>query len=116
MILSEFAGASQSLAGSLIINPWDVDQTAKAIHSALTLSAETRAQNWTKLFACISFTAQSWGLSFLNELNRSTGHAPAGPVLAGRRKSGASLSRTSSKASIKRRYTLNSSTPAKTET
>lgn len=59
--------ASQSLAGSLIINPCmsstsrpaqmltlslgDVDQTAKAINSALTLSAETRAQNWTKLFA-----------------------------------------------------------------
>jgi trehalose 6-phosphate synthase len=54
MILSEFAGASQSLAGSLIINPWDVDSTASAIHQALTLAPEVRAQNWTKLFA-VSF-------------------------------------------------------------
>ncbi|BEJ16979.1 hypothetical protein CspHIS471_0603800 [Cutaneotrichosporon sp. HIS471] len=112
MILSEFAGASQSLAGSLIINPWDVDSTASAIHQALTLSPEARAQNWTKLFAYVSnFTAQSWGLSFLNELNRSTGRRPTGPLLGGRRKSSGNLSRASSRASIKRRFTVNSSTP-----
>lgn len=57
--------ASQSLAGSLIINPceylflqWDcadysgdVDSTASAIHTALTLSPQVREQNWTKLFS-----------------------------------------------------------------
>ncbi|GMK54194.1 hypothetical protein CspeluHIS016_0107800 [Cutaneotrichosporon spelunceum] len=115
MILSEFAGASQSLAGSLIINPWDVDSTASAIHQALTLAPEARARNWTKLFAYVSnFTAQSWGLSFLNELNRSTGRRPTGPLLGGRRKSSGNLgnlSRASSRASIKRRFTVNSSTP-----
>jgi hypothetical protein len=65
LILSEFAGAAQSLAGSLIINPCksnhlsvdtaaddtgDCQQTADSILSALTLSAEQRASNWGKLW------------------------------------------------------------------
>lgn len=50
MILSEFAGAAQSLNGSLLINPWDVQSTADAIHVALTMGSEQRKSNWEKLF------------------------------------------------------------------
>lgn len=50
MILSEFAGAAQSLNGSLIINPWDVQSTADAILTACNMSAEQRKSNHQKLF------------------------------------------------------------------
>jgi len=50
MILSEFAGAAQSLNGSIVVNPWDPQQVADAIQEALTTDPETREQNHAKLF------------------------------------------------------------------
>lgn len=50
MILSEFAGAAQSLNGSLVVNPWDSQAVADAIHEAVTMDAETRKTNQQKLF------------------------------------------------------------------
>ena len=50
MILSEFAGAAQSLNGSIVVNPWDSQQVADAIHEAVTTDPETRADNHRKLF------------------------------------------------------------------
>ena len=50
MILSEFAGAAQSLNGSIVVNPWDSQQVANAIFEAVTTDAETRAENHRKLF------------------------------------------------------------------
>jgi trehalose 6-phosphate synthase len=50
MILSEFAGAAQSLNGSLVVNPWDSQEVADAIHEAVTMDAETRKTNQQKLF------------------------------------------------------------------
>lgn len=50
MILSEFAGAAQSLNGSIVVNPWDSQQVADAIHEAVTMEADTRAENNRKLF------------------------------------------------------------------
>jgi trehalose 6-phosphate synthase len=49
MILSEFTGASQSLNGSLIVNPWNTDELASAIHDAVTMGEEQRATNYQKL-------------------------------------------------------------------
>lgn len=55
MILSEFAGAAQSLNGSIVVNPWDSQQVANAIFEAVTMDSETRADNHKKLFkVCIS--------------------------------------------------------------
>ncbi|OCF59986.1 alpha,alpha-trehalose-phosphate synthase [UDP-forming] 1 [Kwoniella mangroviensis CBS 10435] len=103
MVLSEFAGAAQSLNGSILINPWDVQSTADAIHQALEMGPEQRKSNWQKLFNYVSkYTAEAWGTTFVNELTRLSGLPPAGPAGPGRKKSG-SLSRTSSKASIRRR-------------
>jgi len=50
MILSEFAGAAQSLNGSIVVNPWDSQQVANAIHEAVTMDPETRKENHKKLF------------------------------------------------------------------
>merc|ERR1719223_1761874 len=41
LILSEFAGAAQSLgAGSIRVNPWNLQETANAIYEALEMSTE----------------------------------------------------------------------------
>jgi trehalose 6-phosphate synthase len=50
MILSEFAGAAQSLNGSIVVNPWDSQQVADAIHEAVTTDPDTRRENQKKLF------------------------------------------------------------------
>jgi trehalose 6-phosphate synthase len=49
MILSEFTGAAQSLNGSLIVNPWNTEELADAIHDAVTMGDEQRALNYQKL-------------------------------------------------------------------
>lgn len=45
LVLSEFAGAADELAGAIRVNPYDVDGTAAAIHRAITMpDAERRAR------------------------------------------------------------------------
>ncbi|KAG6888823.1 Trehalose-6-P synthase/phosphatase complex synthase subunit [Termitomyces sp. Mi166 len=71
MILSEFAGAAQSLNGSLVVNPWDSQQVADAIHEAVTMDASTRAENHRKLFRYVNkYSAAFWGSSFIKEMDR----------------------------------------------
>lgn len=71
LILSEFAGAAQSLNGSIIVNPWNTEELANALHDALTMSEEQRKTNHQKLYRyCTKFTASYWGQSFVKELVR----------------------------------------------
>lgn len=71
MILSEFAGAAQSLNGSLIVNPWDKFAVADAIHEALTMPHEAKHKNFEKLSAYVQkHTASWWGMSFVSDLTR----------------------------------------------
>lgn len=71
MIISEFAGAAQSLNGSIVVNPWDSQQVADAIHEAVTMDAETRAENHRKLFKYVNkYSAAFWGSSFIREMGR----------------------------------------------
>ncbi|QRV75072.1 glycosyltransferase family 20 protein [Ceratobasidium sp. AG-Ba] len=71
MILSEFAGAAQSLNGSIVVNPWDSQQVADAIHEAVTMPPEVRAENHKKLFKYVNkYSAAYWGTSFVGEMSR----------------------------------------------
>ena len=73
MILSEFAGAAQSLNGSIVVNPWDSQQVADAIHEAVTMPAESRAENHRKLFKYVTkYSAAFWGTSFVKEMLKIT--------------------------------------------
>src|SRR5436190_23821837 len=49
LVLSEFAGAAQSLNGSIIINPWNTEELAAAFQEAVTMGDEQRALNFCKL-------------------------------------------------------------------
>jgi len=43
LVLSEFAGAAQSLgAGAILVNPWNITDMAAAIQDALTMSEQVR--------------------------------------------------------------------------
>jgi len=88
MILSEFTGAAQSLNGSLIVNPWNTEELADAIHDAVTMGDEQRSLNYQKLskyvrkytrfvaFVAVgdawtdSLGSAWWGESFVTELRR----------------------------------------------
>ncbi len=49
LILSQFTGASRELQDSLIVNPYDIDQTSKAIKCALEMSKEEQALRMKKM-------------------------------------------------------------------
>lgn len=54
LILSEFAGAAQSLNGSIVVNPWNTEELASAYHEAVSMSDDLRAQKFEKLYKYIS--------------------------------------------------------------
>lgn len=66
LILSEFTGSARSLGGSLIINPWDLDGVADAIHDALVMSPKLRnARHKQNMSIMRRNTAEIWGRNFL---------------------------------------------------
>ncbi|GMH33474.1 hypothetical protein BSKO_01308 [Bryopsis sp. KO-2023] len=71
LVLSEFAGAAQSLgAGSILVNPWNTTDMAQAISDALSMSDEERRERHQQNYLHITkHTAQSWADNFITELN-----------------------------------------------
>ncbi|KAJ3416713.1 Trehalose-6-P synthase/phosphatase complex synthase subunit [Chytridiales sp. JEL 0842] len=73
LILSEFAGAAQSLNGSIIVNPWNTEELAQAIYDAVTMPTPIRESNHGKLYRYVNkYTAAHWGTTFVRELERVT--------------------------------------------
>eukprot|EP00392_Amoebophrya_sp_AT5.2_P013228 g13344.t1 len=74
LILSEFAGAVQSLgAGSIRVNPWNLSETAAAIHQALTMGEQERAARHEYAWRTIhKYTAQKWAETFIQTLKESS--------------------------------------------
>ncbi|KAK9457854.1 glycosyl transferase [Dipodascopsis uninucleata] len=71
LILSEFAGAAQSLDGSVIVNPWNTEELADAIYDAMTMPEDLKDKNHQLLFKYVSkYTSAYWGESFVNEMKR----------------------------------------------
>ena len=54
MILSEFAGAAQSLSESIVINPWNTEDVADAISRALNMPEEVKKANHEKLYSYVT--------------------------------------------------------------
>ncbi|CAN6443577.1 unnamed protein product [Victoria cruziana] len=71
LILSEFAGAAQSLgAGALLVNPWNVTEVAASIGQALDMPADEREKRHKHNFQHVTtHTAQVWAETFVSELN-----------------------------------------------
>ncbi|KAK8967942.1 Alpha,alpha-trehalose-phosphate synthase [UDP-forming] 1 [Platanthera guangdongensis] len=71
LILSEFAGAAQSLgAGALLVNPWNITEVADSIADALNMPADEREKRHRHNYAHVTtHTAQDWAETFVSELN-----------------------------------------------
>ena len=81
LILSEFAGAAQSLgAGALQVNPWNISEVADAIHKALTMDEKERRERTEYQFQHVmSHTAEAWAKEFVGVLEgiHVEGEAPS---------------------------------------
>jgi trehalose 6-phosphate synthase len=72
LILSRFAGAAEELTEALIVNPYDSDEIAEAMHLGLSMDLEERRERWTLLHKKVSeSTAKRFCTVFLNYLGRT---------------------------------------------
>ncbi|KAG4971698.1 hypothetical protein JHK84_037773 [Glycine max] len=71
LILSEFAGAAQSLgAGAILVNPWNITEVATAIAKALNMPSAEREKRHKHNYEHVkTHTAQEWAETFVSELN-----------------------------------------------
>ncbi|XVE88288.1 hypothetical protein DITRI_Ditri19aG0057700 [Diplodiscus trichospermus] len=71
LILSEFAGAAQSLgAGAILVNPWNITEVASSIGYALNMPADEREKRHHHNFIHVTtHTSQEWAATFVSELN-----------------------------------------------
>ena len=69
LVLSRFAGASQELHGALIINPYDIEQTADAIKLALEMPLAEQTQKMKRLRRIImNHNVYSWAAEILRAM------------------------------------------------
>lgn len=69
LVLSRFAGAAQDLGDALIVNPFDPDEIAEAIHQALSMDlGERRARHQVLLERVQSSSAERYSRVFMSHL------------------------------------------------
>ncbi|TFY97841.1 alpha,alpha-trehalose-phosphate synthase (UDP-forming) [Ramlibacter rhizophilus] len=74
LVLSRFAGAAEQLKEALLVNPYDSEGTAEAIHLALQMPLEERRERHRALLAvCKRWDVHWWCDTFLEDLG--TTHA-----------------------------------------
>jgi trehalose 6-phosphate synthase len=72
LILSRFAGAAEEMTEALIVNPYDAEEIAAAMHTGLAMSLQERQARWKALYDKVAFnTAERFCTVFLTHLNRS---------------------------------------------
>ena len=69
LVLSKFCGAASILREAVMVNPYDIDGTAEAIHTALRMPVAERRRRWQALMEVVCrHTASSWSDSFSSDL------------------------------------------------
>ncbi len=69
LILSRFAGAAEEMTEALIVNPYDSDEIAAAMHQGLSMNLAERQERWRALFDKVATnTAERFCTVFLSEL------------------------------------------------
>ena len=82
LVLSEFAGAADELTDALIVNPYDVDGVADALHVALTMPGVERRGRMRALRAqVLTHDVHLWVDRFLGALQE---HASGAPISGAR--------------------------------
>ncbi|WEW60077.1 Trehalose-6-P synthase/phosphatase complex subunit [Emydomyces testavorans] len=72
LILSEFTGSASVFDGHpLLVNPWNYQQCADAINTALEMSPEEREQQWAKLNDAVNaHTTDKWIKNYISTLDK----------------------------------------------
>ncbi len=72
LVLSEFAGAAEQLgSGAVLVNPYDIGQTAQAIYRAITMEAQERSQRMKSMREVIEHSdVYWWAEAFLERAHR----------------------------------------------
>src|SRR3989338_844503 len=72
LILSRFTGASHELKSALIINPYDIEETAEAIHQALSMLPEEKQERMKRLRNQVQDqNIYRWAAELITELVKS---------------------------------------------
>jgi trehalose 6-phosphate synthase len=78
LVLSRFAGAAAELGSALIVNPFDVDQCADAMHRALIMPLDERQARWRTAMDTITRNdVKAWWTSFTTRLRAAPARAAA---------------------------------------
>ncbi len=67
LVLSEFAGAAEQLErGAIVVNPYDISQTAQALYRAITMPGDERRQRMRRIRQVVAESdVYHWAESFL---------------------------------------------------
>ncbi|HTZ33932.1 MAG TPA: trehalose-6-phosphate synthase [Methylomirabilota bacterium] len=69
LILSTFTGAARELTDALLVNPYDVDQMANAIHQALEFSEDEQFQRMSRMRKTVhDHNIYRWAANLLSDL------------------------------------------------
>ncbi len=69
LVLSRFAGAVHELDTALIVNPYNLEETASAIQRAFEMPLRERKERWKAMMSTIEVNdVENWCRSFLREL------------------------------------------------
>jgi len=69
LILSQFTGASRELRDALIVNPYNGEQTAEAIHTALTMRRAEQTRRMRRMRAILkSYNIYRWSAELLKTM------------------------------------------------
>ncbi|WP_295556526.1 trehalose-6-phosphate synthase [uncultured Hyphomicrobium sp.] len=96
-ILSRFAGAAEQLVDALIVNPYNVEEMADAIKTALVMEKDERIERYTRLMSVIrAHDSAAWSASFLATLEAAAKERSrdVAPLTTSMRASMARLART----------------------
>jgi trehalose 6-phosphate synthase len=82
LILSRFAGAAEGLTAALLVNPFDSDSMADAMHMALVMPFEERHARWQAMMQQLKSDGAAWWASrFLATLDVASRHShPLSPT------------------------------------
>jgi trehalose 6-phosphate synthase/phosphatase len=77
LVLSEFAGAADEMHEALLVNPYDIERVAEALHEALTMAPEERRARMRSMRRRVLHAdARHWARSFLNALKEAEARQP----------------------------------------
>ncbi len=72
LILSRFTGASHEFKSALLINPYDIEETAEAIRQALEMSLEEKTERMRKMRSTVrEYNVYRWTADVITELIKS---------------------------------------------